>query len=309
MNARTLVGGGVLLAVASSLSLLQGCGLVPPRVKYSAFPAADSATTGDSLAFRHRRSVIVVAKNDKAELTATAAPYEFDASGKLYAPLYSIAGVYDWRSSTQLQITYVDNTRFVDQMDVTTKDNVGDTIDKFGKAAVALLPLIGGIVSGSTAARQEAGKLDFKDFKRTFVDPALLSEGQTESSWAEDDLNPGWCVRLRNVVAEPGIRMTDYMAARLNTSSRDFPVPACASAQVDVSLCTNTPAFVSLPVTYASPDRVIPTALPSSGSLKMYSVCGAKVTPAQSEDRTDILTYLDKATKAVKDIKAARKQN
>lgn len=305
MNARTLVGGGVLLAVASSLVLLQGCGLVPPRVKYSAFPAGegDSATSGDSLVFRNRRSVVVVARNDKGELTASAYPYEFDATGKLYSPLYSIAGVYDWRSSTQLQVTYVDNTRFVDQVDVTTKDNVGDTIDKFGKAVVALLPLIGGVVSGTTATTT-----DFTNFKRTFVDPASASE----SKWKTDDVNSGWCVRLRNIVTEPGIRVADYISARAGRSSRDFPVPACASAQVDVGQCAspdNVPLYVSLPVTYAAPDLVIPTALPSSGSLKMYSVCGAKVTPAQSEDRTDILTYLDKATKAVKDIKAARKQN
>lgn len=297
MSPRALDSNRISL-LATAFLVLTGCGVVPPRVVYSIYNVAQSSeTSGDQLVFRHRRSVILI-ETAASDLKATATPYELNPAGTEYAPLYSITGVYDWRSSTQLKISYIDNTKFVDQLDVTTKDNVADTIDKFGKATASLLSLAAK-VSGKEVAKME--------FKKTILDPAVLKAGERKTGWLPDSANPGYCLQLRNVVAEPGMPIEDFISSHKSAPTNVFPVPACATGIVDVKRCANPDAdALSFEVTYST-DSVIPMSLPSSGSLKMYSICGAKVTPAQSEDRTDILTYLDKAIKTVKDIKAARK--
>src|SRR5690606_2893240 len=110
----------------------------------------------------------------------------------------------DARSTTQLKISYLDNTKLPDKIDVTTKDNVADTINKIGKVAVALAPMIATGVSASGVA---AAAPTFRD---TVLDPGEVKAGE----WVPDGMNPGSCLMLGDVSVEDGLSMTEYIKNR-----------------------------------------------------------------------------------------------
>ena len=275
---------------------VSGCGVVPAKVEYKEY-----ATTGESsfgYPFRHRRSVLLVRyDNDSKAFTAVASPHELDAEGK-YLQLYQITGVDNLKSTTQLKVSYVDNTKILDKLDLTTKDNVGDTINKIGNVAAAVAPALAGVVAGEANAAAVS-------FNPTVLDPAVSES----STWQQDKANPTYCMRLQNVIPEQGVTLDAYMKARVGGAASDFPVSSCVSAVVELGKCDSVRKdgdAVRVPVTFASPDRVTPMPLPSSGSLKMNSVCGATVTEADKQDRHELTDYLISIMDNVKKVQAAK---
>jgi len=281
------------------LSTLSGCGVVPPQVQYQEYVAGADARSGFPM--RHRRSILLVKFDPKQNaFTAEAAPYELDVGGTNYLPLFQIAGLDDWKATTQLKVTYLDNTKIVDTMELTTKDNVADTINKIGDVAAALAPVVGGLVAGGGPV---AAANPFKD---TTLDPAAAKPGE----WQPDEINSNLCMKLSGAATEQGMPFVDYMKTR-QSSARDFPVSSCVSAVLAIAKCDEPKrddVAQKLRVVYASADRVTPIPLPSSGSVKMNSVCGAAVTEADKQDRRALSTYLTTLMDNVKKVEAAKKK-
>jgi hypothetical protein len=287
--------------VVSAMTLgLAGCGVVPPQVQYQPYSAASDAKFGYPI--RPRRSIILVKFDSKQNtFSAEAAPYELDPSGTTYLPLFQMSGLDDWKATTQLKVTYVDNTKIVDTIEVTTKDNVADTINKIGDVGAAVVPVLAGLVAGGAAVA--AGP-----FKDTTIDPAKVKADE----WQPDEINAGYCLKLGIATVEQGLPLKDYMSARQGATARDFPVSSCASAVLAIATC-QSPAAITAPVqtlrvVYASAEQVTPMPLPSSGTLKMNTVCGAVVTEADKQDRRQVSAYLTTLMDNVKKVEAAKKK-
>lgn len=289
-----------LLTVSMFALGISACGVVPPKVTYG-----DLATAGDGpfgYPFRPRRSVLVVSyvAADK-RFTAEPAPSELDAEGK-WIPLFQVSGIDNWKSTTQLKVSYVPETKLVDEIKITTSDNIADTITKVGNVVAAVAPIIAGVVAASSVA-------DKVNFEPTTFDPAWAGE-----SWRQDEINPNYCLRLRNVAVEQGLPLSQYIAARKGVSTSDFPVASCATGTLEVARCPSGPTNVGaanperVRVTFAASDRVTPIGLPSSGAMKMNAVCGAVVTEADKQDRRELTNYLTALIDAVKKIEAAKKK-
>lgn len=278
---------------------ISACGVVPPKVTYG-----DLATAGDGpfgYPFRPRRSVLVVSyvPTDK-KFIAEPAPSELDAEGK-WIPLFQISGVDNWKSTTQLKMSYVPETKLVDEIKITTTDNIADTITKVGNVVAAVAPVIAGVVAANAGP-------DKISFESTTFDPAWAGE-----AWRQDEINPNYCLRLRNVAVEQGLPLSQYISTRKGVSTSDFPVASCATGTLEIARCPSGPASVSanlerVRVTFAASDRVTPIGLPSSGAMKMNAVCGAVVTEADKQDRRELTNYLTALIDAVKKIEAAKKK-
>jgi hypothetical protein len=295
-----------LLAIVCLILGLAGCGVVPARVQYAEYPKqAIAKADGDvgGYQFRHRRSVIMLEYKDKG-FQATVVPFELAPDGS-YNTLYRIWGTDDYRSTTQLKVSYVDNTKFIDQLQVTTKDNLADTISKIGEVAKAVVPLV-------AAFALAPDKLPEPKFNKTMVDPA--QEGIEQ--WTDDPLNKGYCVRLGNVVCESTLSLQDYVKNSLGKWQGTFPVPACATGVVEIaeaSPCRDKAKAdanikASISVKFVAANNVLPMGLPSSGSLKMNSICGASVTEADKQDRNQLLTILSNAVTQIQEVSAAWKK-
>jgi hypothetical protein len=122
-------------------------------------------------------------------------------------------------------------------------------------------------------------------------------------------------VRLKDVVCESSLSLQKYIDAGLGKWQSTFPVPACTTGVVEIaeaSSCDKDKADAnikaSLPVKFADADNVLPMSLPSSGELKMNSVCGASVTEADKQDRQLLLNYLSTAITQIQDVSAAWKK-
>jgi hypothetical protein len=274
---------------------LVGCGVVPAQVQYAEYSKTvigTAASDSSGYQFRQRRSVIMLEYTNKG-FQATAVPYELTADGS-YSTLYRVWGVDNYRATTQLKVSYVDNTKFIDQLQVTTKDNIAETISKIGEVARAAAPFVAAMVSA---------KEPVMAFNKTMVDPAQAGIGQ----WTSDPLNKDYCVRLKDVVSESPLSLQQYVADRLGKWQITFPVPACDTGVVEIaSPCGKADDNIkaSLRVTFADPDKVLPVSLPSSGTLKMNSVCGASVTEADKQDRQLLLDYLSKAITQIQNVYA-----
>ncbi|WP_250455327.1 hypothetical protein [Caballeronia sp. ATUFL_M2_KS44] len=278
-----------------------GCGVVPPRVQYSEYtPNMDGqSANGDQLIFRLRRSVLLIKKSSTA-FTFEASPYELTPDSKAFIKTYYMAGKDDLRSTTQLKITYLDSTKIPDTITVTTTDNLADTISKIGEVGQAIAPVAAAFVSGQQAVLPPT-------FNDTTLDPAEVAD----EAIVPDPRNDGICLRVSNRVTEPGVSAKDYIDAAKAGARHDFPTPACVSAQVEVLQCrtdgTAPTVLASAHTTFASDQIVVPMLLPSTGSLKMNTVCGANVTPADKEDRYQVLTYLQNLMKSVSSVQSAVK--
>jgi hypothetical protein len=225
-------------------------------------------------------------------------PYEATVDGS-YSTLYRMWGADDYYSTTQLKVTYLDNTKFIDELKVTTKDNVADTMTKIGDVVKAAMPFL--------AAALVSSKDQEMTFNKTMVDPAQAGIDK----WTKDPLNKDYCVRIKDVAVESSFSMQQYIAAGLDKWQNTFPVPACVTGIVEIaSPCDNPDANIkgSIPVKFADADKVLPMALPSSGLLKMNSICGASVTEADQQDRTELLEYLSKAMTQIQEVSAAWKK-
>jgi hypothetical protein len=290
-----------LLALGCLIVGLVGCGVVPPRVQYTEYSNAavgTDASDASGYQFRQRRSVIVLEYSTDAKgFRATAVPYELTTAGS-YSTLYRVWGADDYKSTTQLKVSYVDNTKFMDQLQVTTKDNIADTISKIGDIAKLLAPMVPSFVAEKEAP---AGP----PFVKTMVDPAQAGIDQ----WTKDPLNKDYCVRLKDVVCESTLSLKQYVADGLGKWRSTFPVPACATGVVQIaSPCNDDNIKFSNRITFADADKVLPMGLPSTGSLKMNSVCGASVTEADKQDRQSLLDYLSKAITGIQGVSGALKQ-
>jgi hypothetical protein len=287
------------VACASAALVVEGCGAVPARVTYSPYSdqggASPTADQGKSYVFRHRRSVLLVQRDSEGRYQVAPAPFELAADGS-YMPLYEIMGADDFYATTQLKLSYADNTKFVDELQVSTKDNVADTIVKLTDIAKNAIPVF---AAGETSVSRVA-------FKQTKIDPMADDVGQ----WHEDSLNDGLCLRLRAITVESHATLDGFVAAAKSKWVRTFPVPACATGIVDIaSKCApnqqETKAEDTIRVVYAHHQNVVLVPLPSSGSLKMHTVCGASVTASDKQDRTDVLDYVRNALKAANDVQSA----
>lgn len=280
----------LLMCVASAT--LGGCGVVPPRVSYAPYDQAQSGAQTINNAphypFRSRRSLLLIRSNDDSKLTVAASPWELTTDGK-YSPLYTLQGSDDFRSTTQLKVSYIDNTKFIDELGVTTKDNVADTVGKVAALVKAVIPVVASFVSGTTADPTLV-------IKPTVVDPAKTAT----NVWLKDPLNNNICLRLHEVVVESTLTLDEYLE-RPNPR-QSFPVPACATAALDLavvapnSTCDDASlkagAITTTQATFAHHANVLPMPLPSTGSLKMHPICGASVTEAGTQDRFQLLTVL-----------------
>jgi hypothetical protein len=206
-------------------TVLGACGVVPSKVVYDKYGDATKSTSLSSSSpayfFRHRRSTLLVRSDDEGKLTVIASPTEMTPDG-LYAPLYRIQGIDNFKSTTQLKVSYIDNTKFVDELTVTTKDNVADTIAKVGSLVKAVIPVAASFVSG--------GEVQLAKIKPTVVDPAII----TGTGWFKDPVNKNLCIRVRGTAVES----TETLEQFLNSSGpqHSFPVPACATSVVDLAL-------------------------------------------------------------------------
>jgi hypothetical protein len=234
---------------------------------------------------------------------ATAVPYELTPAGP-YNTLYRVWGADNWyRSTTQLKVTYVDNTKFIDTLQVTTKDNIADTISKIGEVAKAIVPLIATAVS-------KPEKVSELKFNKTMVDPAQAGVDQ----WTSDPLNKGYCVRLKDVVCESSLTLQQYVQDGLGKWQGAFPVPACATGLVEIAEASSCNQVAdanikaSISVKFADADKVLPVSLPSSGSLKMNSICGASVTEADKQERDKLLQVLSTTITQIQEVSAAWKK-
>lgn len=288
-----------LFAVGFLILGLVGCGVVPAKVQYAEYPRTAIGTPANDASgyqFRHRRSAILLEyKSDGFQ--ATPVPYELTPDGS-YSTLYRVWGFDDYRSTTQLKVNYVENTKFIDQLQVTTKDNVADTISKIGGVLQAAVPLIASVVAAKEAPT--------KPFIKTMIDPARTGVHK----WTKDPLNEGYCVRLKDVVSESPLSLQQYVTEGLGKWQGTFPVPACAMGVVEIAVassCDEADANIKFSnlVKFADSDKVLPTGLPSSGLLKMSSVCGASVTEADKQDRNLLLTWLSNAISQIQGISAA----
>lgn len=292
----------VTLAFSTLAMGLAGCGVVPAKVNYT-----EQTATGESAIaaypFRLRRSILLVTKDDLAKpAVVKVAPSELGVDGK-YRTLYWVKGVDNWRSTTQLKVTYLDNTKLPDTFQSTTQDNIADTINKIGSLAAAVVPVVAGLTGGTAAV---PGALAFK---ATTVDP----DETGVDAWHPDKINPGYCVRLRDANTEQGTTVASYFTSRKTEAARDFPVPSCVTATLDIAPCSGgvvsnvTVATIeSQQVTFSSGSEVTPLPIPSSGTIKMNSACGAAVTEADKQDRTDLLTDLTTLATQVKNVQAAK---
>ena len=87
--------------------LVAGCGAVPPRVSYSLYAPASSASEDKrGYLFRHRRAVLVVEIDSSAQFTVAATPWELTPDNR-YAPLHEIVGADDLASTTSLKVVYL----------------------------------------------------------------------------------------------------------------------------------------------------------------------------------------------------------
>lgn len=284
------------LAAAASM-VLPGCGIVPPQVKYSEY-----SERGDfGYPFRQKRSVLLIkynAANNAFEVHP--APTEMQSRDK-WTSLLQIAGVEDWAASTQVKVTYINDTRFVDVVNVTTKDKVADTIKNVGDIVAAIAPVVGSVVAASTPA-------EMKDFKDTTFDP----ESQNGNDWQQDELNPKYCIRIVERSTEQGISLSAYLSTR-KAKAADFPVPSCATGVLEIASCGSTSAVdittsKRMRVLYSAKDQVTPIPLPSSGMLKMSAICGASVTEADNQDRRQLTNYVTSLIESVKKVEAAKKK-
>ncbi|MGJ7571537.1 hypothetical protein ACSFBX_13455 [Variovorax sp. RB2P76] len=289
------------ILVSAAIGSLTSCGVIPPQVEYTEYQPSSAATPG--FPFRHRRSVLLVKYDPKlSTFKVEPSPYELDPSGN-FLPILKIRGIDDARAATQLKVSYVDNTKLLDQVTVSTKDNVADTINKIGTVAAALVPLI------ATAVAETSGKAAVS-FKDSVIDPVEAGADK----WVQDDVNPAYCFRLRQTSTEQSITLNSYISARSGNKAADFPAAACTTAIVDIAQCKSPNSvaagdIVASPrVVYASADMVTPIALPSTGSIKMGSACGASVTEADNQSRVDIAAYLQALITQVNNIKAAAKK-
>jgi hypothetical protein len=292
---------------ATFVILLCGCGVVPPKISYGEYDISEKAFSSSNNSpkypFRQRRSVLLLRSSDDSpqKLTVVAAPSEFGQDNK-YSSLYFIQGMDDFKSTTQLKISYIDNTKFIDELQITTKDNIADTISKVGALTKAIIPLAATFVSG-TADTVAAS------IKPTIIDPATI----TENKWEQDPVNPNICVRLRETVVESPMTMAEYL--KTNNSHQSFPIPACTTAVLDVALVTtgsncdtgaiSTANVTTTRATYAHYTNVIPMPVPSSGSLKMHPICGTSITEASTQDRYQLLTYLTSIATQAKEAQSA----
>jgi hypothetical protein len=280
--------------------VLAGCGAIPPRVAYSTYSDQAAATaTADqkrSYFFRHRRSVLVVSVDSEGLFEVKAAPFELTQDNN-YMPLYEIVGADDLRATTQINLTYLDNTKVVHEIQVSTKDNIADMIVRLGEVVKGALPFF----ASGQAPVAKAGK-----FNPTRIDPMSPDVSQ----WRRDPINESACLRLRDSTVESQMTIDGFIASAAHSWVRTFPVPACATGIVDIATkCSSnlqdTKPEVSIRVTYAHPRNVLPMPLPSTGSMKMHSVCGASVAASDKQDRTDVLDYVRSALKAATEVQSA----
>lgn len=292
------IRGVLAFGAAASLLAMSGCGVVPPKVSYREVTADGDGPFG--YPFRPRRSVLLVTY-EKAEKTfkVSAAPTELDAKGEWVA-LHQISGVDDWKSTTQLKMSYLPDTKLLDEIQVTTKDNIADTITKIGNVIAAVAPLASSVVASTVDANQVV-------FEPTTFDPAWAGD-----AWRRDEINKSYCMRLTGLSVEQGLTLKQYMSSR-TSSARDFPVASCATAVLEIAQCPAGPTEFSpssserIRVNFAAADRVTPMALPSSGSMKMSATCGATVTEADKQDRVELVNYLTALMESVKKVEEAKK--
>jgi hypothetical protein len=292
-----------LSLAAAFLIVLSGCGVVPAKVVISDDKATVSESGAIGYPFRQRRSVILLKQDSMTKaFKAEVSPYELDGNGQ-YEKLHYIAGKDNFRSTTQLKISYLDNTKLIDQIELTTQDNIADTINKIGTVAEAVVPIVAGGVAGTS----DADKVVFQD---TVYDPGLPGG----EKWAFDLVNSGYCIRQQDIAVEAGLTIAEYVKnASANKYVGDFPVPSCVSATIEIAQCDVANAqprrvLASIRTVYASATNVTPLPLPSSGKIKMNSVCGASVTEADKQVRTDLTTYLTTLITNVNNVKAAAKK-
>lgn len=298
-----------VLSVTCILGILAACGTVPPRVYYAAAPSTPEADVKSSgHAFRIRRSLLKLEPktvgNEKT-VEVTAVPSELDENGN-YLPLYRLTGIDDWRSTTALQVTYIANTKFIDTIGVKTTDNVQKTIQS-----------VSGVLQTGISLAARAGVVPRKQviaaFQKAVIDPA-----SPKSNWTVLPNNPGIWYKL-STVSESKVTATEFFNAAASERGRVVPIAACSMANLELGFAPLSNDSVgkplgearplgdvvpgpSLQVTYADSKYVIPIVLPSSGSMKMHTICGADTTEDGKADRTTVLDQLKTAMEETQKI-------
>jgi hypothetical protein len=290
---------GIFVFGVVSLLAMSGCGVVPAKVTYREVTADVDSPFG--FPFRPRRSMLLVSfENTDKKFTVESAPTELDPEGN-WTGLLQVGGVDDWKSTTQLKMTYVPETKLIDEIKVTTTDNIADTITKVGNVIAAVAPVAAGVVASTANASQIA-------FQPTTFDPTWAGSG-----WRQDQINRNYCMRLSGLSIEQGLTLKQYLGSR-KRAARDFPVASCATGVLEIAECPGGPAGFSpanpdrVRVNFAASDQVTPIPLPSSGAVKMSAICGAVVTEADKQDRRELVNYLTSLMEAVKKIEEAKKK-
>ena len=174
---------------------------------------------------------------------------------------------------------------------------------EYETTVAAAVPLIAATAAGQEIPPQPS------TFKTTIIDPS----DRNLENWAQDPVNIDYCVRVRDKATEQGVPVKAYFDDRFKTTANDLPVPSCVTAILDVAPCKggkldakiDVKDIWSQRVTFSSTEMVTPLPLPSSGSVKMNTVCGGKVTESDKEDRVDVSAYMNALIASVKSVQAA----
>ena len=289
---------GLLALGTVALMVSPGCGVVPAKVAYRTVTSEGDQPFG--YPFRLRRSLLLVSyESADNAFKIEAAPTELKDDGQ-WIDLLQIGGVDDWKSTTQLKVTYLPDTKLIDELKTTTTGNIEDTIAKIGEVIAAVAPVAASVVSASPGAHKVT-------FRQTTFDPAWAG-----ASWRQDQMNPNYCMRLSGLAVEQGMTLQNYLSARKG-SAKDFPVASCATGVLEIAECPNGPNGFNptsrerVRVSFSAADHVTPIPLPSSGAIKMSAICGATVTEADKQDRVELVNYLTSLIASVKKIEAAKK--
>lgn len=287
------------MLVPSLLAALAGC-TVLPSVEYRAVDGPQSME-GMTDSFYRNRSQIEVAVQPSGEVTIVSKPAEYRAE-KL-----GIKARADWRSSTKVNLTKVENSDLVSAAGIEVTDNTAKMITDYGGAAVKLIGLAVGVSS-------KAGEPPC-----LVPGPAVLIDASAPGTYNGNF--PGDPPKLENIGKPDNkgcIRVTlrelpkDAMPASMipkDTPTHNFYYSACREALVEVLAGNGTRAGART-VRVADPSHVQVVQFPAKGTIKMHSECGVSVvTDSVAQDNgAAVATALAEQAKAIKEaIEAAKK--
>lgn len=278
------------------LALLAGC-TVLPSVEYRAIESPQSME-GMTDSFYRNQSRIEVQAAATGEVTIVSRPVEYRAEK------IGIKAHRNWRSSTKVNLTKVENLDIVSAAGIEVTDNTAKAITDYGGAIVKLIGAVGLLAKDLGTPCITPGPAVAIDVSES---GRYLGNGnglRLEDIGRRDDKG---CIRVTL-----GELPKDAMPASgipKDTPTHNFYYSACREARVEVLGANGAPAGARV-VRVADPLHVQFVQFPAKGTIRMHSECGVSVvTDSVAPDNGAAVAsaFADQA-KAIKDaIDAAKK--